>query len=257
MATRFMTKGKGDGRKVIPLKGRASVKAPKNMVPKYSKLQKAILSLMVEDTGANLLDSGGAYGRHYERNQQVKDWTAVKDLSFDEFGYTRNLFPFLVQQLDINPESQKLQGQFDRMSAKSDEPYLSDMEQFLEKLAKDGRLESDDYLVTEKPTVINTYNAESALSQILQYALFMVDGEYYVILQVHNGCDARGGYTKPKIFAVPDPESFIIRQNDADVTTKKGTYTTDDTYNFYPESGISGEPKQWEDLWKEGIVRIN
>ncbi|MEM4036040.1 MAG: hypothetical protein QXU97_05480 [Fervidicoccaceae archaeon] len=47
----------------------------------------------------------------------------------------------------------------------------------------------------------NTYNFEcNLLSQVLQGITFKVGDDYYVMLQVHNGCDVRGGYTKPRFF---------------------------------------------------------
>lgn len=253
MTTNFMTKGRGSDRKVIPLSGKATSKR-RMLMPKYTALEKAVMNLMVEDTGSNLLDSGGAYGRHYERNQKVKNWNKVPELEFDDSGITRNIFPFLVKSLDITSESRKLQERFDKMMAKSDEAYLSDMEQFIDALAEKGDLDEDGWLVAGKPEAVNTYNADSLLSQILQYMLFYKDGEYYILLQVHNGCDARGGYTRPKIFRVTDPETFITEQTSASVMTKKGSYYTDDTYNFYSDEQEG--TKQWEDLYAEGIVSV-
>ena len=174
-----MTKGRGKGRKVIPLGDKAK-SGRRGMVPKYTALEKAVLNLMVEDTGSNLLDSGGAYGRHYEHNQKVKDWNKVPELEFDDSGITRNIFPFLVNNLDITDESRKLQARFDKMMDRSDEAYLSDMEQFMDALAEKGELDEDGYLVTGKPEAVNTYNADSLLSQILQYMLFYKDGEFQI-----------------------------------------------------------------------------
>jgi len=48
---------------------------------------------------------------------------------------------------------------------------------------------------------VNTYNHGSTLSQTLQYSMFEYDGENYYILQVHGGCDIRGGYTTPRVFS--------------------------------------------------------
>ena len=50
----------------------------------------------------------------------------------------------------------------------------------------------------------NTYNGESDLSQVLQGSRIkiFVDGQYedYYLIQIHNGCDVRGGYTDAKLF---------------------------------------------------------
>jgi hypothetical protein len=46
----------------------------------------------------------------------------------------------------------------------------------------------------------NTYNGDSDLSQILQGSWLTINDEPYLLLQVHGGCDARGGYTNAKLF---------------------------------------------------------
>ena len=46
----------------------------------------------------------------------------------------------------------------------------------------------------------NTYNGDSDLSQILQGATILIDDEYYWLIQIHGGADARGGYTNAKLF---------------------------------------------------------
>ena len=256
MATKFITKDKGAGRKVIPMNVTSSIKKIKDIVPKYTPIQKAIVNMLTEDTGANALDSGGAYGRNYERNQQVKDWTKEAPVIFDESGITRNLFAFLDDNISITSESAQLQKRYDKMMAKSDEPYLSDMEQFLDILSKKGELEDDDYVTSKHPTVVNTYNKDSTLSQILQYAIFYKDGQYYIIMQVHNGCDARGGYTTPRIFELDEADSFILQQTNVNVTTKKGSYYSDDNYNFYDDEDTS-KSKQWEAIYAEGVVSVS
>jgi hypothetical protein len=47
----------------------------------------------------------------------------------------------------------------------------------------------------------NTYNYEYCdLNQGIQGAHALVDGEDYIIVQIHNGCDERGGYTNARMF---------------------------------------------------------
>ena len=54
----------------------------------------------------------------------------------------------------------------------------------------------------------NTYNGDSDLSQILQGANLLINDEYYVLIQIHGGSDARGGYTDAKLFKC-DEEGMI------------------------------------------------
>ena len=46
----------------------------------------------------------------------------------------------------------------------------------------------------------NTYNGDENISQSLLFKTFRIDGEMYVLLQVHQGADIRGGYTQTKCF---------------------------------------------------------
>jgi hypothetical protein len=54
----------------------------------------------------------------------------------------------------------------------------------------------------------NSYNGDSDLSQIIQGSWLTVDDEQYLLLQIHGGCDARGGYTDAKLFK-PQEEYYI------------------------------------------------
>ncbi len=61
-----------------------------------------------------------------------------------------------------------------------------------------------------EPVTDNSYNHENLLSQTIQYTLFC--GEYgeFVALQIHGGCDVRGGYTKPRIFSFGNRSEYDI-----------------------------------------------
>ena len=64
-----------------------------------------------------------------------------------------------------------------------------------------------------EPVCVNTYNHESLLDQVLQFVLF--SGEYgeFVVLQIHGGCDVRGGYTKPRVFTFGNTSELDILDN--------------------------------------------
>lgn len=158
-----------------------------------------IAGMLTENTGRHLLDSGGAYGRNWERNQGL----TTADFEASEravWGYggeyaVVNVYHFLTARLEFDPE---LQAQYDAFTEGSDEPYLVDMEEFVESCYPDAMT-----------ATVNTYNHENVLSQDLQYIVVDPEGSDYiygndvfVLLQVHGGCDARGGYTAPKAFRV-------------------------------------------------------
>lgn len=171
--------------------------------PDYTKTEKAIVEMLIENTGCDILDSGGAYGRNWERNRHVQDFrnrhaTHVivnKDGSID---FTTDVFHFLVDRLDASRRSEGIQKWFDRYATNNhlDDGWSTTIDAFYEERLKKRGWK---HIYGE-----NTYNRDSSLSQILQYDVFEDNywGNFYVILQIHNGCDARGGYTKPKIFEI-------------------------------------------------------
>ena len=55
----------------------------------------------------------------------------------------------------------------------------------------------------------NTYNDSiQLLSQVLQGSFVKIYDKDYIILQIHNGCDVRGGYTHAKMFLLTDPNGY-------------------------------------------------
>jgi hypothetical protein len=167
------------------------------------KLQKRIASMLTENTGRHMLDSGGAYGRHWERNQGVdfeKTPMYSIDVWKDEIDVTVSVYHWLYHQLGYDEYCDELQKEFEEFSKSpeyKEEYWLSCIEGFIEKTElKDGSKRFE-IIFSE-----NTYNGESVLSQVLQYTSFIdrKDDTQYVLLQIHNGADVRGGYTAPKVF---------------------------------------------------------
>lgn len=178
-----------------------------------------IKNMMCENTGRNLLDSGDVYGRHYEENQngimtgpqKVDFWTDGEKET--ELIPIVPLYDFLTYSLEIDEEANIYNNRFyNYIGAHDLDPYsVVDIEDTIKIIG-----EYSGYADLE---IINTYNYESALSQVIQFILFS-DGydNVYICLQIHNGCDVRGGYTLPKIFYVQDPEYFITGTTDARIS---------------------------------------
>ena len=214
----------------------------KNSRGNTMKADSVIKGLLCENTGSHLLDSGGAYGYHYQQNQKVKDWDSIPLYTFDEYGIQINVYPFLKQHLSISDVSCLFNNRLKKLMGKSEEDYYSDMHDFIEQ---------------QKLSVVcgvNTYNGESMLSQVLQYLIFEFNGDHFIILQIHNGCDVRGGYTVPYVFVLNDYENFLCCDNHANVKTKKAFYWTDDGYTFYNDADNS--KKEYEEVYKEGITGV-
>jgi hypothetical protein len=162
---------------------------------KQMNTKEKLNEMLKENTGRNVLDSGGAYGRHWERNQErnFEEEPAVR-LEFSEFGIeaTHNLYHWLEERLEYDEEMTDKFLKFSMLPENEDKYWLENMEDF-------AQVVGDGDVVT-----VNTYNGEDALSQTIQYTRFELDGTGYVILQVHGGMDVRGGYSTPAIFQEMD-----------------------------------------------------
>lgn len=220
-------------------------------------INNVIESMLKECTGKHFLDSGDYYGRNWEKNQSI-NFSKIPMFSYDEHGYTLNVYPFLCAHLSITEKSKHFQDVYNELYAKSQDSHFQDVENFSQYLIKNNLCQSDNYITTQQGInePINTYNGESALSQVLWYVIFYDGQDYFIILMIHNGCDVRGGYTSPKIFQC-DAESFILNMNRCDVITKQvNNYMTDDTYHFYKDGSTKDGTFTWDDVYKEGIESI-
>lgn len=167
-------------------------------------MKELAVAMLTENTGRHFLDSGGAYGRNWERNQG-RDFEAEKPYSVRWWCYehsdqphldmeaTVSLYHWLVHNFEPDDRLQRMFDTFAELNP--DMVWLELAEEFAALLSKHTR-----YSVS---STTNTYNEENDLSQIVQYVA-LKDGEDYndvthVILQVHGGCDARGGYGKPMV----------------------------------------------------------
>jgi len=95
---------------------------------------------------------------------------------------------------------------------------------------------------------INTYNYENLLSQVLQFILLEGKDDTYIILQVHGGCDVRGGYTKPRVFRVIDEDYFWMAQTWI-FASCQCTAIDSPECGFYWNSE-SGTPTEFPTFWK-------
>lgn len=149
-------------------------------------------SMLAENTGASFLDSGGAYGRHWERNQG-RDFESEPYAAFsvNDHGtdYTINVYHFLKERLEFLPE---LDAEYQAYASSLDkhDSWAAVTEAFAEDKG------------WKHVIGVNTYNSEDALSQTIQWDAFedRSTQTVVIVLQIHNGCDVRGGYTTPHLF---------------------------------------------------------
>ena len=202
-----------------------------------NKTKKVVSEMMKENTGTHFLDSGNHYGRHWEKNQKVNSFEdqEVMELEVyeDEVLITYNIYHYLTSHLEFCENMQKKFNNY--LKHHEDKNYLQTMKDF-------GKYKGYDV------TSMNSYNRECILSQTIQYVLFKGDdGIYnteYIALQLHNGCDVRGGYTKPRIFIPKEIDYFLIAQTDVSAVVKDiGLYSNSDDagYSWHGDFDVYGD----------------
>lgn len=229
-------------------------------------IQQRIAGMLKEDTGTHFMDSGGAYGRAWQRNQGV-DFTKKPQINVEVYGdevtLTRSTFDFLTSMCDVTPASEKLNSQFKAFLntpeiKEGDAPDWSSetMQAFANKLFGEQTKTVDIYGDEDGQigNVDNSYNSENTLDQTLLTLMFRKDGKTFVLLSVHGGADVRGGYTTPQVFEVTADEGvadWITGMNDLYATDGENNWNSDDAgYHWYAQGGkaedLDGDiKKQW------------
>lgn len=156
-----------------------------------------LTAMFTENTGIHGMDSGGAYGRNWQKNQGISaiDFLAMPSATYSrDYGQvTVDSWAYCFSRLSYSPLAEvltRLMNVWESVDYENRNPWhLGDQREFVENLG--GVIRGDGW---------NTYNFDNLLSQILQGFEFELHGVTLVLLQVHGGADARGGYTRPVIF---------------------------------------------------------
>jgi len=225
--------------------GRAVAENPQPAITEPDPLKARIIAMLTECTGVDILDSGGKDNRGWQRNRHIADWDAIDACSIEVYGDNEvipayHIYPYLCNFLDITDDSERLNNVLQEIVRTSENSsYLADMEQFIE-------LDEVDITGDSCHEVINTYNYENLLSTVLQYGIFEVEGESYIILQVHLGMDVRGGYTKPQIYHIENPDYFSMAQQDVNTDCDCSNFYSDDAGAHYYLDGSCPSPEpEW------------
>jgi len=199
---------------------------------------KAMLTYAV---GHSILDSGGIYGRQYQRNQtrdfdaeppymvKFETWESEKyGMRLDVVG-TVSLYHYLRKWLTYSPKYDAMFHAFCELPENEHTNWLELMETFADSIGVECE-------------TINTYNGESMLDQVMQYVYFTCPDtdEQIVLVSVHGGCDVRGGYAKPHAF---------VNQNTMEYGTDGFHYAHADNVRFSVE-GEDGYPDDADSLYE-------
>jgi hypothetical protein len=180
---------------------------------KLTKTQKMIFLQLSENTGAHFLDSGGIYGRNYDKYKDVPDFN--QDIIVDEYGCYIPIQTYMNAHLTRTKEAEVLEKKIISRLKKMGVEYpvlcYSNGEEIAEILKDYFGVEDNNY-VGRVDSWTNTYNYDNDLTQVLQYVLFEYSGDYYIIVETHNGCDVRGGYSDGRVYEIKDIDSFLCGQ---------------------------------------------
>jgi hypothetical protein len=223
--------------------------------------------MLVENTGASIVDSGGAYGRAWERNKDktIDDFEAepMAWLDIHKYQYkdeeprweldpTISLYHKLKSVCDIDPFCEV----FNSMPV---DDWDSELYYGVSKLGE-GFLHDNGF--TQGDNSFNSYNWSAIFSQVIQGDILDRDGDKYVLLQVHGGCDVRGGYTDAKLFKLSNEGDWRLFDEACYFTLPDGTALDlmggGGSWDWLDEEGQSFTDEELDALCiKAGEGRIN
>lgn len=218
----------------------ATKKSPKQKDPGYNKTEKQIVNMLTENTGAHILDSGGIYGRHWQRNRLIQDFRDLPHIRYNNGEYfIKSLFHVLNDHLEFDPKMQNKLNRFGNREKYKKESWDNVLDDFLESL--DAKNIVSGY----------TYNEETVIDQDFIYYTFDLCDESYIIIRTHNGSDARGGFSDPKCFKVNDydaPGTFLFMDLSSISGSCECGYCDSSDAGYYWESDFNQDhkfPKSW------------
>tara|TARA_R110000787_G_scaffold268896_1_gene375501 strand:- start:3 stop:722 length:720 start_codon:yes stop_codon:yes gene_type:complete len=213
-----------------------------------SNVKELVFLMLKENTGTHMCDSGGDNGRMWQRNANkcVADFenelaeSYEYDKKYNEVTRTVSVFHYLTHNLEIDDVA----FNFNELNtnAKDWEADCKEDDASLYGVSLNAWLD----LVTSNEVEVqnswNTYNGESDLSQILQGANLTINEEHYILIQIHGGADARGGYTDAKLFKCGDYMDGMIheylREYSDNYETLEELEYIDSMFDYWDESII-------------------
>jgi len=215
----------------------------------YTKLEREIANMLIENSGCSILDSGAVYGRHFEHNRKVEDFREnpkfyAKVYTDGSIDFSIDTFHFLNSHLIIDDLSERLDIELKMyLNNKTNDSYpqIERLSKFADDLIDRG--------VFYGYYDFNTYNMDSLLTQVLQGLILKrseSDEHGYVILQIHNGCDVRYGYTSPKVFKLKSIMDFWIDQEEYSAYCGCQAMHVNGGEKYSDYGNICGLPKGWK-----------
>ena len=171
-----------------------------NSKPALPDTGEVLAGMLAENTGIHGMDSGGAYGRHWQRNQGMTkaDWEALPSgFMMDDAYPVIRAYHYLKDRLIITEASEALNREFRAIYDADPDVMNTDHETLLERMGYESQ---GGY----------TYNHDNRLSQDFVWSNFEVGLEWFTVLSTHNGADARGGFSTPYVFAICGANDYWV-----------------------------------------------
>jgi len=174
---------------------------------KLTETQQCIASQLSENTGSALCDSGDFYGRNYEKYSGGVDFT--ESLRVNKWGAIIPIQIWMNHNLDRSKSAVALEKSLLKKLKEKKVEYIE--------LCYGNQEEVLDILKSIEATETcygglkfdNTYNGDNNLSQNLQLMIFEFENKEYAIIETHNGCDIRGGYSTGRVYQINDLDDFM------------------------------------------------
>lgn len=174
--------------------------------PATPTTEAVVAAMISENTGRHILDSGGAYGRAWERNQG-RDFANEPEAYLDGIALEDrgdcwpmlSLYHFLTQRLEYDAEADNDFHTFAESLDWQREPWQECVAAWAE---------SKGLIIANQG---NSYNEENYLDQDFQWTALstpeekdaerpLFDADTLYVIETHNGADIRGGYSAPRVF---------------------------------------------------------
>lgn len=203
------------------------------------KTKNLLTKQLLQNTGRAMGDSGDAYGRNFER--LAKSGIDFNEgLRVDENSVIIPIATYLLNNLDRNKECEKLErlllSQLKKLDKEATSLSYSNGDELIEILDLIGAENTNGHWY-------NSYNFDSDLSQVIQFLRFKLDGTDYVILETHNGCDVRGGYSDGRVYEITEDYFGYSLQVNCEVQIEEdGDY---DNVSFYNDCIYNVELNKW------------
>ena len=186
-------------------------------ITEVTDTERVIASMLVENTGRHFLDSGGAYGRSWERNRAAagddpvayfRERPEARQGWHGEEWAIVDVFHWLVNRVDYHRDTDRRWRAWvwmeaaDRYSRERYSNGSGTVDDWIDLLVDKGWAERCEFGGGY------TYNDECALSQDIVWTPFALTDECpwvefpteMIAISIHGGCDARGGFTDFRMF---------------------------------------------------------